>query len=108
MVLEMGADAGQVRDDRDPERAQVVGWSDARELKELRRVECAAGQDHLAGGNRLGPSAPPLDLDPGGPTPIEVDLRDERIRTDAQIPPPEDGMEVRTGGGDPAATPSWR
>ncbi len=36
MVLEVGADAGQVREDVDPEGAQVVRRADPRELEQLR------------------------------------------------------------------------
>ena len=62
MILEVLADARQVGDDLDAERAEVVGSSDPGELEELRRVERATAQDHLAGTDRLRPAATPLDL----------------------------------------------
>ncbi len=54
VILQICADARQVDRDRDAERAQRVGWPDAGELEELRRVDGTGGEDHLA----LGPDPP--------------------------------------------------
>ena len=56
-----------------PSGAEVGGSADPRQLQELRRVEGAAGQDHLAGLDRLRPAALPFDLDADRPLPLEVD-----------------------------------
>ena len=56
-----------------PSGAELVGRADPRQLEELRRVERAAGEDHLAGPDRLGPAALPLDLDADRAAALEVD-----------------------------------
>ena len=53
VVLQVAADGRQVVDDVDAERSQVLGVADARQLQQLRRVEGAAAQDHLAGARRV-------------------------------------------------------
>ena len=47
-VLQVAADAGQVDAHGDAVRAQLRGRADARQHQQLRRVEGAAAQDHLA------------------------------------------------------------
>ena len=58
VVLQVLADARQVGDDLDPERAQLGRRADARELEQLRRVDRAAAQDDLAAARDLAPAAP--------------------------------------------------
>ena len=48
VVLQVGADAGQVGDDVDAEPAQLVAAADAGEHQQLRRIDRAAADDHLA------------------------------------------------------------
>jgi hypothetical protein len=55
VVLQVLADAGQVVHDVDAERLEVVRVADAGELQQLRRVDRAAAQDHLAGGDGVPP-----------------------------------------------------
>ena len=59
VVLEVLADTGQVVHDVDPDAPQVFGVADAGELEQLRRVERAAAQDHLAGAHRAASRAAP-------------------------------------------------
>ena len=47
VVVQVLADAGQVGDDVDPERAQVVRGPDAREQEQLRRADRPAAHDDL-------------------------------------------------------------
>src|SRR6202042_178721 len=47
VVLEVLAHSGQVMDDRDAERLQLVGRADARQQQQARRVHRAAAQDQL-------------------------------------------------------------
>ena len=49
VVLEVLADTGKVMHRRDPDGPEVIGVADARDLQQLRRVERATAQDHLAG-----------------------------------------------------------
>ena len=49
MVVEVLADAGQVRDDVDAVRAQVIRRPDPREQQELRRPDRPSAHDDLAG-----------------------------------------------------------
>ncbi len=48
MVVEVGADAGQVVDHRNPDRREVAGRADPGNLQEVRRVDGAAADDDLA------------------------------------------------------------
>jgi hypothetical protein len=48
MVLQIGADAGHVGDHLNAEIAQDLRWPETAELQQLRRIECAAGDDHFA------------------------------------------------------------
>ena len=48
MVGEVGADPRQLVQHRDPDRAQMLGRADARDLQQVRRVDGAAADDHLA------------------------------------------------------------
>jgi hypothetical protein len=65
VVLQVLADAGQVLDDLDPERAELGRRPDAGELEQLRRVDRPAAEHDLLG-PRLARAAPParvLDAD---------------------------------------------
>ena len=55
VILQVLADARQVVDDVDAERLELAGVADAGELEQLRRVDRAAAEDHLAGLDPLGP-----------------------------------------------------
>ena len=50
MVLQVLPDAGQVLDHRDLELPQMIGGTDARQHQDLRRIDGAARDDHLAPG----------------------------------------------------------
>ena len=105
MILEVAADAGIGGGDGDAHRLQVVGRADAREQEELRRVEGAAAQDHLAVGAELKPfpAAPRLDADGGAI--LDQDAVDEGAGQDLQI------LRAAAGGRRPpcssAASPWW-
>src|SRR4051794_36401158 len=105
MVLEVSADPGDVRDDRDPEATERVRRTDPGELQQLRRVEGTAREDHLAGEDRLRSAAPPLDLDAGSAAAVDVNPGDERPRPDGKVWSPHDRMEIRPRGADPTAAP---
>jgi hypothetical protein len=48
VVLEVGADTGEINNDGNVKLLELVGGSDTAELQELRRVVCSAGDDDLA------------------------------------------------------------
>jgi hypothetical protein len=50
-------------DDVDADRASSSAFADARELEELRRVDRAAAEDHLAGATTSVPAVHDLDAD---------------------------------------------
>ena len=58
VVLQVLADARQVVDDVDAERLELAGVADPGELEQLRRVDRAAAEDHLAGLDPLRPVLP--------------------------------------------------
>ncbi len=103
VILEVGADARHVGDDRDAERLEVRRPPDARQLQQLRRVDRAAGEDDLAALDPLRPPTLPLDVDGDGAPAVEHDLGDERPRPDGQVAPAPDGLQVRLRGAQPAA-----
>ena len=66
VVLEVLADARQVVHGVDAERLELVGVADAGELQQLRRVDRAAAEDHLAGADVV-ERPPSTHLDADGP-----------------------------------------
>ena len=67
VVVQVLADAGQVGDDVDPERAQVLRGPDAGEQEELRRSDRSAAHDDLLGAGPLDAAVlRPLDADAAG------------------------------------------
>src|SRR6185369_4741623 len=101
----MLADPRQVRHDGDPERAQVGGVADPRQLEQLRRVERAAREDDLARPDRLRATALPLDLDADRAAALEVDPRHEGPGAHLQVRAAQDRVEVGARRADSAATP---
>src|SRR5690606_21988710 len=56
VVLQVGADPGGVVQHLDPVMSQVVGRADAREHQQLRRIDGAPAQQHLAPGPGVDPA----------------------------------------------------
>ena len=94
VVLEVRADAGQVRHHVDPERLERGCVTDARELQQLRRVERAAREDDLTGEDPLDPASATGDLDPDRPRSLEQDPRHERAGAHLEVRPTHDRVEV--------------
>ncbi len=88
MVLQVGADAGDVGRDRDAVLPQQRGRAEAGELHELRRVEGAAGEDHLAIGARHMRRAAAAILDAGRTAAVEQDAGRERVGDDLEVGAP--------------------
>ena len=104
VVLEVLPHARQVGDDVDAERAQFGRAADARQLQQLRRVDRAAAQDHLAGARGLGSAAADARiLDAGRAPALEQDPRRHRMRLHVEVRPAHHGVQVRPRGGQPAA-----
>ena len=85
MILQIGADARHVGDHVDAEAVQQFARADAGELQQLRRVECAAGQDHLAAGTRDAGRAALLVFDADGAPAFEQNARRQRVGHDREI-----------------------
>src|SRR5205807_10309411 len=100
VVLEVLPDTGKGVDDRDPERLQERRAPDAGELQELRRVEGAPGEYHLARECMLRRAAALQVLDPDRTRTLEEDPRDERPGADRQVRPIHHGVQVRSRGGE--------
>ncbi len=97
----MVADARQVLHDRDPQAFEVCGRADPGELQELRGVDRAAGQDHLAGVDPLRAAAAPGNVDADGPAALEADPRHELAGPDLEVPAAHDRVEVGARGAEP-------
>ncbi len=97
VVLEVLADAWQVLYHVDAEGFQLVGVAHARKLERLGRVDRAAAEDHLAGmhGGRRPSGTPVLHADRARA--VEEDPRDQRPRSDPEVRPAEDRVQVGAG-----------
>src|SRR6185437_6465020 len=85
MVIEIGADAGQIVQYRHPDRFQMLRRTDAGDLQNMRRVDRAAGQDDLAGGAHLAIDAVLAKRDADAATPLEQETRRDGIGLDLEI-----------------------
>src|SRR6185436_10982246 len=94
MVLQALANAGQVVRDRDAVPPQQRGGADARELQQLRRVDRAAGEDHLVARARYALAAALEIGDARRPSAVEHDARRERARRHREIGAPARRAEV--------------
>ena len=93
VVLEVLADAGEVVHHVHAERLELARVADPRELEELRGVDRAAAEDHLAPAD-LAQLAALERLDADGAARFEEDPGDELTRLDGQVRPVQHGMEV--------------
>src|SRR4029453_10572937 len=97
VVLQVLADAGQVLDDLDPERAELGRRSDARELEQLRRVDRPAAEPDPPGPRRARAAARARVLDADRTVALEQDAGRKRERLDLEVGPPHRWMEVGAG-----------
>ena len=102
VVLEVLTDAGQVVDQVDAEAGKVVLVADAGELEQLRGVDGAAAQDHLARGDAAGPAGAEI-VDADGALALEPDAGAERERVDGQVLAVPHGVQVGPRGREAAA-----
>ena len=104
MILEMVADAREIGHDRDAKALEIAGRARARQEEELRRIDRAAAQDHLACVDGLRPTPLPLDLDADSSPAFEIDPCHERRGANLEVlPPTHDRVEVGARGAQPPA-----
>jgi hypothetical protein len=103
MVLEILAHAGQIHPGLEVDLAEVVRLTDAREHEQLRRVEDAAGQQHLAGGRDPMEAPAPGVLDARRPRALEDHPGGEGARLDGEVRSPHGRAQEGHGG---AAAPT--
>ena len=77
--------------------------ADAGELEQLRGVDRAAAEDHLAGLDRVVAPAAALVVDADRPLALEPDLCRQRQRLDGEVLAVAHRVQVGAGGGEPAA-----
>ena len=94
MIVQVLADARQVRDDGDPKRAQVIGGADARQQEELRRPDCPAAHDDVPRACRLD-AAVSRPLDPYAARALEQQAPRGRAREHLEVSLGFDRTEVR-------------
>ena len=85
MILQIRADAGMIGNDGDAVLAQKLRGADAGELQNLRRVDRAGGEDHLARRMRDAHFAPDPIFDAFRTMTIEKNPRRQRAGFDLQI-----------------------
>ena len=103
VVLEVPTDAGQVDGDVDAEAGELVGRADAREHQQLRRVEHAGAQDHLALGDDPLDGAVALDLDADAAATLDEQPPGRAPGADDEVRVPLGRREVGARGADPLA-----
>ncbi len=94
VVAEVAADARQGMLHRHADLAQIVGIADARDLQELRRVDGAATQDHVAAGADLLRLAALSIGDADGLPALEVDALDQRVGDHLEVRPAHRGPQI--------------
>ena len=87
MVGQIGADTRQIVDDVDADRLQVRTRTNARDLQQMRRVDGAARQDHLARGHHLAIPALLAEGDTYAALAFEQQPGGKRLGLDAQVRP---------------------
>jgi hypothetical protein len=106
MVVEVGADAGQVVQHRHADRLQMRRRADAGNLQQMRRVDRAAAEDHLARRGELAVGAALAERDAGAAFAVEQQLGRDRVGLDLEIAAParlaQKGLRGRAA---PAAAP---
>ena len=105
MVLEIAADARQVRHRRDLEPFELVGVADAGQHQQLRRVDRAAGEDHLALGAdaRGAPALDMIDADCAGA--LAAHSLRQRAGAHGQVRPAPGRIQVRARRAPAASAP---
>ena len=103
VVLEVLADAGRVVDDVDAEAGEELLVADAGELEQLRRVDRAAAEDHLAGVDRATEPAAAQVVDPDRTLAVEAHPGGHRQGLDLEVGAAADRVQVGPGRGEPAA-----
>ena len=95
VILQVGADVGHVGDHRDAVPAQMVGRAEPGQHQQLRRVDRARGEDHLAGLDPLGivPAATQSHAD--GAALLDQHALDQRMRAHVQVVAPTRGLQER-------------
>ena len=91
-----------------PSALQPLRLADAGELQQLRRVDRAGADDHLAGGARLALLAIHGVAHADAALAVEQQAFGQRVGLDGQVRPPARGIEVADGGAHPAAPADGR
>ena len=88
MILQVGADAGQVDGRLDAHGAQMIRRADARQHKQLGRVDGAAGEDDVAVGAHRAALAPVVVLDAHGAVALDHHPARQGPGFEPQVGPP--------------------
>ena len=103
MVLQIGADAGDVGDHVDALRRSSAAGPTPGQLQQLRRIERAAGEDHFGIGVRGVQRIALAIFDADGAPPREQNAGRQRIGLDCQIGTPPRRPEIADRGRPSAA-----
>ena len=103
MVLEVAADTRQIGDHGDPEPVQMLGRTKAREHQELRRLDRASGEDHLAIRAIFDDGVLDERAYTQCPLPVEHQPEGRRAGLDREVRPLAHRVEKRTCGAAPSA-----
>jgi hypothetical protein len=104
VVLQVAPDAREVVADLHACRAQLVGRPDARQQQQLRRVDRAGRQQHLAlGAQQLLAAAPLAHAHADGALALQLDAQHGHARAHLQVRPLAHRAQVRVGGAEALA-----
>ena len=99
VIVEVGADTGQIGNNLDAVLTQQFRRPQPRQLQQLRRIDRARGNDDLEVGHGLARFAGDHVFDAGRAPPFEQNSRSERCANDLQIAAFAHRIEIGHGGG---------
>ena len=107
MILQICPNSRQVHTDGNAMRAQLLGWTDARQQQQLWGIDRAAAEDDLGLGSHFVLAAITHIGHPGGPGPVEQDLCHLRVDRHREVGPIQHRLQMKASLAE-HRQPSWQ